>query len=1194
MKKRIVCVLLTLILLMSLVPVTASAASMAVSEKGITVLKQIQEYNSGCTQYGTEWRNGYGTICTQKVKITEEDPTGHKDHVIRETEADAALRAKLKELDTAVNGFVSSTGITLSQSQFDALVLFSYDAGTSWMNGTGVLRSAIINKAPAGELLNAMVSYDDGTNTPGMEESRRIIANMYINGSYSNVPPSNYQKVTYKVKQGEGMLAQAVLGSDGYLTYTTYFDRNYASHQATPTRGGYTFLGWYTSESAGAGKWVPNLNEDCVDATLYAKWQKAGLSYEDAAASKATSVQYAMDKTNLASVDIYNVPDVKKGEATGNKVESTISVTMDYIGTDGTRWAYGTTKEGKTGWVIVKAGSNGLPSNSGLEIDLTVTVTNSFVNSRVNATIHSSTNGSYKQGDQLRIINTDSADGFLWGQVGNADGEGIGWVALMYTNWNSVKDNSSNSGSASNTTAIATAIISCNGFLNIRKEAGTDNAIVGALANGDCVDIYEISFVNGHKWGRTSQGWILLTYAKVTMLNNNLDYSNSTDVLAYTFTGTLRNNTIAHTDVSVTSDEVGKTLPAGTLVAVSMVKNDGDGNIWGFNGTGWIKLDDVIMDVAKYVVVADAVTVRKEASTSSNQVEKVTKGVELDISEIKVVDATIWGKTEKYGGWVNLASKYVTRSNAPTIDNVEGDKETGLIATVINTGSVRVRDYGATYGNVIGSLAGGTTVKVWESNEDNWYKIDTNQNGIYEESDGWVFGNYLDVYKGTIESESGSSSGSSNTAAPVETGLGIVANTYTGVNIRQGAGIGYAPVGKYLNGTSVEILEVTSTATSKWGRTEKGWVCMDYVTMISKYPIGGTSNENTNSNAGQNAGGSTTDTEGNTTIVRTPAVYSGATVNAVDVKKTADEDALTVRSLNDGDNVTIQELAKVTTKKTISEGTIIDGSGNTETSTVVTSTTYWARTSEGWIINPETNLALRSLDEITYTAVNNDNVNVMDAPGSYTLVTSSGLKKGTQVVITELEIVGDKVWGKIEDIGTSGGWVSLDQLSEGAITVKDETTTPTTPAPTTPTLGDTGNTSTGGYVNNAGGYKYTGKVINTKEVNVRASASTGSSVTTTLKSGASLVIYETTISENMAWGRCDAGWVYLYYVDLTPCVNGAVDARVVYNDNTIIYSDVNGSSVVGTYARMSVVDIYEIVGKMARTDQGWVNTDNLL
>ena len=80
----------------------------------------------------------------------------------------------------------------------------------------------------------------------------------------------------------------------------------------------------------------------------------------------------------------------------------------------------------------------------------------------------------------------------------------------------------------------------------------------------------------------------------------------------------------------------------------------------------------------------------------------------------------------------------------------------------------------------------------------------------------------------------------------------------------------------------------------------------------------------------------------------------------------------------------------------------------------------------------------------------------------------------------------------------------------------------------------------------------------------------------------------------MAWGRCDAGWVYLYYVDLTPCVSGAVDARVVYNDNTVAYTDVNCTTVAGTYTRMSVVDIYEIVGKMARTELGWINTDNLL
>lgn len=80
----------------------------------------------------------------------------------------------------------------------------------------------------------------------------------------------------------------------------------------------------------------------------------------------------------------------------------------------------------------------------------------------------------------------------------------------------------------------------------------------------------------------------------------------------------------------------------------------------------------------------------------------------------------------------------------------------------------------------------------------------------------------------------------------------------------------------------------------------------------------------------------------------------------------------------------------------------------------------------------------------------------------------------------------------------------------------------------------------------------------------------------------------------MVWGRCDAGWVYLYYVDLTHTANGVVDACVVYNDNTIIYTDVDCNGVVGTYTRMSVVDIYEISGRMARTELGWVNTDNLL
>ncbi|MBQ5909661.1 MAG: AAA family ATPase, partial [Bacteroidaceae bacterium] len=121
------------------------------------------------------------------------------------------------------------------------------------------------------------------------------------------------------------------------------------------------------------------------------------------------------------------------------------------------------------------------------------------------------------------------------------------------------------------------------------------------------------------------------------------------------------------------------------------------------------------------------------------------------------------------------------------------------------------------------------------------------------------------------------------------------------------------------------------------------------------------------------------------------------------------------------------------------------------------------------------------------------------------------------------------------------GWIRLDYMSEGEVYVK------------APVQNNNSNTnqvvlgqgsSTGGYVNNTSGYRYTGKVIRTNTLNVRANPSDTASKTTTLGNGQALVIYETTTVNGMAWGRCDAGWVYLYYVDLTPVVNGAVDARV--------------------------------------------------
>ena len=47
--------------------------------------------------------------------------------------------------------------------------------------------------------------------------------------------------------------------------------------------------------------------------------------------------------------------------------------------------------------------------------------------------------------------------------------------------------------------------------------------------------------------------------------------------------------------------------------------------------------------------------------------------------------------------------------------------------------------------------------------------------------------------------------------------------------IRKGPGTGNVVVGSYKRGQTVTILEQTRVGVTLWGRTDKGWICMDYV-----------------------------------------------------------------------------------------------------------------------------------------------------------------------------------------------------------------------------------------------------------------------------------------------------------------------------------------------------------------------------
>lgn len=134
------------------------------------------------------------------------------------------------------------------------------------------------------------------------------------------------------------------------------------------------------------------------------------------------------------------------------------------------------------------------------------------------------------------------------------------------------------------------------------------------------------------------------------------------------------------------------------------------------------------------------------------------------------------------------------------------------------------------------------------------------------------------------------------------------------MNVRQGAGTGYAAVGKLLPGTTVQILELANGG--KWGRTDKGWVCMDYITMVSYNPASSTTTADPSK-------GTAVDNLDKVDKTTTTAVYTGKIINTdgVTVFKEpinydpSEVDAIaenTVRTLSNGAAVTIHELAEVT------------------------------------------------------------------------------------------------------------------------------------------------------------------------------------------------------------------------------------------------------------------------------------------
>ena len=453
----------------------------------------------------------------------------------------------------------------------------------------------------------------------------------------------------------------------------------------------------------------------------------------------------------------------------------------------------------------------------------------------------------------------------------------------------------------------------------------------------------------------------------------------------------------------------------GEIVKIVSEYTDASGIKWGKvdKDGGWINLsytqDFVETEEddgpgVKITVTGSDVNLRRGPGTAYAVVGRADKGDTLEITRTATGGGYTWGKSAK--GWIALKyTNYDTVGNGEKPEQKPEEKpeqkpESKPEETVVATGKVKlqsgrlnVRSGPSTGYSAVSSLGNGQAVKILEIK-----KVGTTEWGRIDK--GWISLSYVALDKNDTEPEQKpeqkpeqepEQKPENNNTASV-TGK-VVVNSGR-LNVRSGAGTNYSVVGWLSAGETVTITEQKTVNGTPWGKTAKGWVCMNYISVSSS-----SGNNSTTNNGGNTSGGNTT--------------------GSVKGKVSAGGSMLRVRT-GPGSSYTIA-------------GYLEDGSAVEILEQKTVGTTVWGRIAKGWIsMNyvkldsaasaPEQDKEDPSKPTTISGTVTADILNVRSDAGTNNRIVGR-LYNGQKVTILETKMVGNVKWGRI-----STGWISMDYI----------------------------------------------------------------------------------------------------------------------------------------------------------------------
>ena len=315
----------------------------------------------------------------------------------------------------------------------------------------------------------------------------------------------------------------------------------------------------------------------------------------------------------------------------------------------------------------------------------------------------------------------------------------------------------------------------------------------------------------------------------------------------------------------------------------------------------------------------------------------------------------------------------------PTTEPIVYNENMGTVTNQISVRVIPSKD-----ANVTGTLDAGTVVEILRQEtiaDITWGMISTPVSG-------WICMDYVKMYSsqnGSASSETDPNASQPTTPAPSDNTGNTTNNSGThntkgvisarSLNVRDEASASGKIVGSYFKGDVVTILETKDG----WGRTDKGWIKMEYVNTTGT-TTGGNTTTTTTGNNNNTAG------NGSTTTVAKGIVNT----QELNIRSSAGTDGDRVGSLKYGDRVEILEK-----------------SGD------------WGRISKGWIslkyVYQDGTTGAKSAKGIVTT----DGLRIRSGPGT-TYESVGSYNSGDRVKVLEQFTYGDTTWGC-----TDKGWISM-------------------------------------------------------------------------------------------------------------------------------------------------------------------------